>query len=59
MSRHTNKTKADAIARIMLSKVGSCVEPTEEYMDALELEIHKWLDSIKEIRWEARTHSRR
>lgn len=59
MSRHTNKTKADATARIMLSKVGSCVEPTEEYLDALERELHKWLDAVKEIHWKVRTHSQR
>lgn len=51
MSRHKNTTKQDATARVMLSRVGSCVYATDTYLDQLELELHKWLDDIKEHRY--------
>lgn len=47
-TKHVNKTKSDAVRRVMLSKVGSCVEPTEEYLVALKRQLFKWLDEIKE-----------
>lgn len=45
-----NRTKQDAKNRMLLAVAGSLVEPTEEYLYALEYEINKWLKQIREYR---------
>ncbi len=54
----SNLTKQDATARITLSKIGSLVGPADEYLDALEQELHRWLYSIKEFRWKSQQSQR-
>lgn len=42
------KTREDAYARIAQAKIGSLVNPTEEYLMMLKNELYNWLEKVDE-----------
>ena len=48
--KEKNKTASDAFVRVLDAKISSLLNPTSEYLDALEHELQKWLEQIKEYR---------
>lgn len=44
-----NNTKQDALTRVGQARIGSLVEPSEEYILALRQEIFRWLEQIDTV----------